>query len=224
MNDGTFENLKRYHGIFFSKKHQAWLRENTLDEYIFKEVRSAYKDLEIKEGDVILDLGANIGAFAKQAAEKGATVHCYEPEPNNFVLLKYNSPNTNNHKKAVVGKQDGNIKLFINSKRNKGIHMTRPVNGRESIEVETVSFSSLVNELKPNKIKIDVEGAEYDFLPFVFPPFVKRLVMEIHFQYDPSWRKKGKNIHLNMIQQGFTPLKEFKDTGKNWHIIGAYVR
>ena len=210
--------------VFFSEKHQGYVRENTLDEYIFGEVRSAYKDLEIKKGDVVLDLGANIGAFAKQAAEKEAIVHCYEPEPNNFTLLQLNSPNTNNHKKAVVGKQNGNIELFINSKRNKGIHMTRPVNGRESIKVETVSFSDLINEIKPNKIKIDVEGAEYDFLPFEFPSFVERLVMEIHFQYDPSWRKLGREVHENMIKQGFSSLKEFKDTGKNWHIIGAYVR
>ena len=210
--------------VFFSEKHQGYVRENTLDEYIFGEVRSAYKDLEIKKGDVVLDLGANIGAFAKQAAEKEAIVHCYEPEPNNFTLLQLNSPNTNNHKKAVVGKQNGNIELFINSKRNKGIHMTKPVNGRESIEVETVSFSDLINEIKPNKIKIDVEGAEYDFLPFEFPSFVEKLVMEIHFQYDPSWRKLGREVHESMIKQGFSSLKEFKDTGKTWHIIGAYVR
>ena len=210
--------------VFFSKKYQAYVRENTLDEYIFGEISSAYKDLEIKKGDVVLDLGANIGAFAKQAAEKEAIVHCYEPEPSNFILLQLNSPNTNNHKKAVVGKQNGKIKLFVNSKRNKGIHMIRPVNGRESIKVETVSFGDLINEIKPNKIKIDVEGAEYDFLPYEFPSFVERLVMEIHFQYDPSWRKLGREVHENMIKQGFSSLKEFKDTGKNWHIIGAYVR
>ena len=210
--------------VFFSKKYQAYVRENTLDEYIFREISSAYKDLEIKKGDVVLDLGANIGAFAKQAAEKDAIVHCYEPEPSNFTLLQLNSPNTYNHKKAVVGKQNGKIKLFINSKRNKGIHMIRPVNGRESIEVETVSFGDLINEIKPNKIKIDVEGAEYDFLPYEFPSFVEKLVMEIHFQYDPSWRKLGREVHESMIKQGFSSLKEFKDTGKNWHIIGAYVR
>ena len=87
--------------------------------------------------------------------------------------------------------------------------MTRPVNGRESIEVETVSFSDLINEIKPNKIKIDVEGAEYDFLPFEFPSFVERLVMEIHFQYYPSWRKLGREVHESMIKQGFSSLKEF---------------
>ena len=48
--------------------------------------------------------------------------------------------------------------------------------------------------------------------------------MEIHFQYDPSWRKLGREVHESMIKQGFSSLKEFKDTGKNWHIIGAYVR
>ena len=96
------------------------------------------------------------------------------PNPITFFLLNHNSPNTNNNKKAVVGKANGKIKLFINSKRNKGIHMIRPVNGRESIEVETISFGDLINEIKPNKIKIDVEGAEYGFLPFEFPSFVKK--------------------------------------------------
>ena len=61
-------------------------------------------------------------------------------------------------------------------------------------------------------------------MPFEFPSFVEKLVMEIHFQYDPSWRKLGREVHESMIQQGFSSLKEFKDTGKNWHIIGAYVR
>ena len=102
--------------------------------------------------------------------------------------------------------------------------MLRPVNGRGSVEVSSVSFSDLIQKHKPNKIKIDVEGAEYDFLPFTFPDFVERLVMEIHFQYDPSWRKKGFEVHQSMLQQGFTSQKEFVDTGKNWHVIGAYVR
>jgi hypothetical protein len=61
-------------------------------------------------------------------------------------------------------------------------------------------------------------------LPFEFPSFVEKLVMEIHFQYDLSWRKLGREVHESMIKQGFSSLKEFKDTGKNWHIIGAYVR
>ena len=71
-----FEQFKTDNDVFFSQTHEAWVREGTLDEYIFKEVRSAYKNLEVQEGDVVLDLGANVGAFAKQAINTGATVFC----------------------------------------------------------------------------------------------------------------------------------------------------
>ena len=219
-----FEQYKMDHAVYYSQVHKAWIRQGTLDEYIFKEVRSSYKDLEIKQGDTVLDLGANIGAFAKQAISKGAKVFCYEPEPNNFVMLEKNSPESHNTRSAVVGESKGNVSLYVNSKKNKGIHMLKPVNGRNCIEVSSVSFSDLIQKHRPNKIKIDVEGAVYDFLPFALPDFVERLVMEIHFMYDPSWRQKGFEVHQSMLQQGFTPKKEFVDTGKNWHVIGAYVR
>ena len=111
----NFEQFKIDNAVQFSQTHGAWVREGTLDDYIFKEVRSAYKDLQIKEGDIVLDLGANIGAFAKQASSKGAKVFCYEPEPNNFVLLEKNSPDSYNTRSAVVGKSEGDVKLYVNS-------------------------------------------------------------------------------------------------------------
>ena len=102
--------------------------------------------------------------------------------------------------------------------------MLRPVNGRDSIKVGTTSFDVAVKASSANKIKIDAEGAEYQFMPYTFPDKVERVVMEIHFQYDPTWRQKGRAVHDSMLAQGFTALKEFKDTGKNWHTIGAYAR
>ena len=41
---------------------------------------------------VILDIGANIGSFAAWAFKRwpAAQVHCYEPLPDNFALLKRN--------------------------------------------------------------------------------------------------------------------------------------
>ena len=61
-------------------------------------------------------------------------------------------------------------------------------------------------------------------MPYTFPDKVQRVVMEIHFQYDPTWRQKGRAVHNSMLAQGFTSLKKFVDTGKNWHTIGAYAR
>jgi hypothetical protein len=41
---------------------------------------------------VILDIGANVGSFAAWALGRwpGAHIHCYEPLPDNFVLLQKN--------------------------------------------------------------------------------------------------------------------------------------
>ena len=211
--------------LVFLNKFNAWVRPGTLDEYILKEVKSAYKNLEIQPTDTILDVGANIGAFAKLAVDKGAQVYCYEPEPENFGLLELNSPRSKNFNTAVVGENAPPfVDLYVASTKNKGIHMLRPVNGRDSIKVGTTSFDVAVKASSANKIKIDAEGAEYQFMPYTFPDKVERVVMEIHFQYDPTWRQKGRAVHDSMLAQGFTALKEFKDTGKNWHTIGAYAR
>ena len=41
---------------------------------------------------LILDIGANVGSFAAWTIERwpGCHVHCYEPLPDNFALLKRN--------------------------------------------------------------------------------------------------------------------------------------
>lgn len=46
--------------------------------------------VEIHAGDVVLDVGANIGLFALDAAGKGAQVHAFEPMPRTFAALEAN--------------------------------------------------------------------------------------------------------------------------------------
>lgn len=212
-------------GLVFLEKFEGWVRPGTLDEYVFNEIRSSYRLLDIQEGDTVLDVGANIGAFSLYAEQQGATnIYSYEPDSDNFYLLNKNSPHSVNTQCAVVGDDSETVDLYINSKKNKGLHMTRKVNGRDSVKVKALNFDKIIKETKPNKIKIDVEGAEYGFMPYVFPEYVEKLVMEIHFQYDSSWRAKGRALHDSMLKQGFTAMKNFVDTGKNWHTLGAYSR
>ncbi len=47
--------------------------------------------IEIRVGDVVFDVGANIGLFALEAARAGATVHAFEPMPATFAALRANS-------------------------------------------------------------------------------------------------------------------------------------
>ena len=54
--------------------------------------------LEIGAGDVVFDVGANIGLFSLEAAARGALVHAFEPMPATFAALAANARDSKNGK------------------------------------------------------------------------------------------------------------------------------
>jgi FkbM family methyltransferase len=60
------------------------LDEIVVDKLYFQE------GVSISPGDIVLDVGANIGVFALCAAKQGAQVYAYEPIPGTFELLQRN--------------------------------------------------------------------------------------------------------------------------------------
>ena len=72
---------------------QFHVREGTLDEWVVDEVSgdaSYINPLEIKDTDIVLDIGANIGVFTVTALQRGAVVVAYEPDYDNFSIAKKN--------------------------------------------------------------------------------------------------------------------------------------
>ena len=51
--------------------------------------------ISIKPGDCVIDVGANIGLFALEAARRGARVHAFEPMPATFAALQANAQQAN---------------------------------------------------------------------------------------------------------------------------------
>ena len=121
----------------------------------------------IKEGNVVLDIGAHIGyyalLFAKLVGGKGK-VFAFEPHPDNFALLKKNVE-TNNYKNVVlvnraVSNKNKKIKLY--SADSTGDYKTHSLKNSFFIEVESIRLDDYFKNYqgKINFIKIDVEGAE----------------------------------------------------------------
>ena len=94
-----------------------------------------------RRGDVVVDIGANIGVYSLYAAHKGAQVVAYEPHPETFALLKANTTgrNVECHQAAVVGKGTDPVALWINPDRDtrhtlfgteiiKGTKLTKSIN------------------------------------------------------------------------------------------------
>jgi FkbM family methyltransferase len=133
----------------------------------------------VKERDMVVDLGANIGYFTLLAARlvgPEGKVFSFEPEPKNYSYLIKNVK-LNNYNQVVVlpkavSNKDGKTRLYI-CDYDTGHHTINKYDGIESysrgrkteehsIEIETVTLDNFL-EGKTNRvdiIKMDVEGAE----------------------------------------------------------------
>ena len=117
-----------------------------------------------KKGDVIYDIGANIGAVSLLAAmylERDCEIYSFEPLPTTFSML-FKNIMLNNCDNVITPL---NIALSDKVKKDK-FHLT-------SISAGTSghSVSSSVNDIvesyhinRPNHIKIDVDGHDYEVL------------------------------------------------------------
>ena len=168
----------------------AVIRADTNDLAIKREQRSEYRHLDIRDGDVVLDVGGHIGLFALHALDRGAyRVHSYEPEPSNFALL---DANTASHRKqisitqAAVGASAGQSLLYVSRTKDKSSHSLSEVRGRDSITVPTVSWEQVLKKTSPDIIKMDIEGGEYQLDFKLIPDEVRRIAIEFHFTSIPK--------------------------------------
>ena len=122
----------------------------------------------ITPGSYVLDIGANIGFYAKILSGfvgENGKVFCFEPDSTNFNYLKKNVQHLKNIRlfnNAVSDKKDV-IKVYKSKLLNVD-HRTYPVNNYDSIEeINALSIDDLLNEnsiTKVDVIKIDIQGYE----------------------------------------------------------------
>lgn len=131
------------------------------------------RELTVEPGDVLIDIGANIGwygvLFHDLAAATDARVLCFEPEPDNFDLLLQNLRLNNAHSvealKLGLSDSDAGTSLHLFGDRNRGRHSVLPINDGERIDIATARLDDILQEdayegRTPRVIKIDIEGYE----------------------------------------------------------------
>ena len=126
---------------------------------------------QIKEGDIVIDVGANIGYYTlifAQLVGKTGKVFAFEPEPKNFEILKKNIE-INNYdnvtaEQKIISDKCEKMKLFVSDSGIVGHRIQKMGNLENFIEVESVTLDDYMKKLNLDKkvdfIKIDVEGAE----------------------------------------------------------------
>src|SRR4030042_6975012 len=192
----------------------------------------------VKEGDVVVDLGANMGYFTLLASrvvgEKGK-VYAFEPEPVNHTLLLKNIELNNRTNiiplQKAVSNITGKVELFIHNK-DSGRHTIRQSSNTrefgESVEVECVTLDEFFqNGPVPDVVKIDVEGVEMLALLGRDSLIRKSANMRVFMEFYPSLiEQTGYSVeefaHTLLDKWGFsvTALDEFYKT-KEYSRIGS---
>lgn len=183
-----------------------------------KETTDLFKK-NLKIGDVVLDLGANIGYFTLLAARivgKKGRIYSFEPEPKNYkYLIKNIDLNGYNNifpfQKAVSNK-NGITDLFlcpydtghhtINQKEGIDDYHLKGNQKIEKIKIETVVLDDFIGtkEKRIDVIKMDVEGAEALVFQGMEKIINENKDIKIFFEFYPLLIKKMGNSPRELIQ------------------------
>lgn len=128
--------------------------------------------LVLQPGDVVLDVGANIGWYSlilNKLAPDGVDIYAFEPHPGNRALLEENvrrNAASGVHVVAsAVSDHSGEQDLFVYSGANTGRHSLLPINSGERIRIQTTTLDEFwsgrnLGQRVPRFIKVDIEGYE----------------------------------------------------------------
>jgi FkbM family methyltransferase len=140
--------------------------------HILDEMLRKYQDgpVEIDRGDIVFEVGANVGEFALAALRKGAKVYAAEPDPNAFACLRENVPEAN-IREVAINDRGGSVVLNI---ATAGADSSVINPSREKITVPAVTIASWLEQSGEDHIdflKVEAEGFEPEVLQGARPVF-----------------------------------------------------
>ncbi|WP_103921976.1 FkbM family methyltransferase [Candidatus Venteria ishoeyi] len=199
------------HKMYLDDKDSLGLLSNN---GIFEEQEVAVVKEQVKSGDTVLDIGANIGyytlIFAKLVGKQGK-VFAFEPEPDNFALLQKNIE-INGYSNIVlipkaVSDKNEIIKLYL-CEKNKGMHRAyNSIFCNKYIEIESIRIDDYFqqNNQTIDFIKMDIEGYEYTALQGMLNILRNNKNIKILTEFSPAASLEN-GIDLTLYVQLLTEL------------------
>ena len=132
--------------------------DGTIKDLLIKEtnIGTYEKEFQVKEGDIVVDIGASVGPFTYSILDKNPKhVFCLEPSKGIFPYLVKNTlgyPVTQINK--AIAKGNGTTDVLLD-----------PIYDNKNNYYETITFSTFINLFDIKNIdflKLDCEGGEYD--------------------------------------------------------------
>lgn len=175
--------------------------------------------IPLRYSDVVVDIGAYVGTYAIRCARLPVKqVTAYEPTPSTFAVLSLTQlPNMKLMNAAVIGDDRTEINLHISA----GMGLTNSVvKSFRKVDCVTIPAVNYVEAVKGASIvKIDVEGAEYDYP--IIQPSLRAIILDFHKV--PDWIDKAQQIMVDLKAAGFRTVIEpvFEN---RWSPAGSWIR
>jgi FkbM family methyltransferase len=160
----------------------------------YEEKFDRYIILQVKNGDVIWDVGANVGFYTEKfviAAGNFGKVIAFEPSPGSNAKLRASFGHSDNVvvERIALADFDGDADFSVSNDPTdptNGLVMTGAQTSTIKVKVQRgESYLSSHPDLAPRCIKIDVEGFELEVLKglgvMLMNPGLEFIFMEVHF-------------------------------------------
>jgi FkbM family methyltransferase len=194
---------------------------------------------DIAAGDTVLDVGANLGAYAVlfgQWVGPAGRVFAFEPAPQARLGLERHVALNGLHDRVVVRPEaiaatDGTVRFRASGPHgdNRIVRLDRD-DGPDRIDVATTSIDTFCRErnLHPRFIKVDVEGAELDVLRGARETIAASgtsldLYVEMHPRLWPAFGTSRAEIEEELERQHLRP-ERLDGRPDVWSIEGVCLR
>lgn len=174
---------------------------------------------ELGPGDIAIDCGANVGKVTKQLAQRGATVHAFEPDPAAFGQLRQNVAAYGQvvlHQTAVAARE-GTLPLYFRTERNEDpvmysvgstlIREKTDVSADGFCEVKVERLADFIRQFdRIRLLKLDIEGAECEVLEDLLQESlldrIDLVFVETHEEWIPETSARLNAIRERLVDGG----------------------
>lgn len=180
--------------------------------------------MKLREGDIAIDCGANVGKVSAHWCQSGATVYAFEPNPHAFKILDEKlsgRPNAHCFQKAVLDRND-KVKLYYHLASDENelrwstgsslLRFKANVLQDKFAEVEAIDLAEFVNALDHDVkiLKLDVEGVECAILRKLIESEmhmrIGRIFVETHENQAPELQEETDELRALIKSMNITNI------------------
>lgn len=190
----------------------------------------------LRQGDLFIDVGANVGVYSILAGGLGAKVLAVEPVPSTFNILKdnirlnYLENRVAAHNMGLSSKMEVLKFSFQHGPMNRVIFDSETIPG---IDVHSDRLDNLLKEDRPYLIKIDVEGYEAEVINgaenILSQQTLAAVILELNgsgrrygckdYETDDRMRQFGfKPAHYDPFKRNLMPMQGYNKYGNTLYI------